>query len=174
MDLVMRNIILCGFMGCGKSTIGKKLAAMTGRPFTDMDEVIEQQAGMTVSEIFERFGEADFRRRERDVSKLLAAKQNLIVAAGGGTLTYPENVDTLSVTGDIVLLEVPLEVILRRLDRDNSRPLLACPDKEIKAKELYDLRLPYYRAASKKTINAEGGSEQVAKEICRVFGIDLP
>ena len=67
-----QNVVLCGFMGCGKTTVGKRLAALTGAQFVDMDEYIEQQAGMTVSAIFEQFGEADFRRREREACRASA------------------------------------------------------------------------------------------------------
>lgn len=170
----MRNIILCGFMGSGKTTVGRLLAEQTHRQFIDMDEMIERQAGLSVTEIFKKFGEQDFRRRERDTCRSLAAKQGLIIAAGGGALTFQENAELLSETGDIVLLDVPLDVILKRLQDDTSRPLLACPDKEAKAKALYDKRLPYYRAAAKVAVNADGSAEQAAKEICRVLGIPLP
>lgn len=170
----MRNIILCGFMGCGKTTVGKRLAALTDRRFIDMDEMIERQAGLSVTEIFKKFGEQDFRQREQDVCRSLAAKQDLIIAAGGGALTFRKNAELLSETGDIVLLNVPLDVILKRLQNDTSRPLLACPDKEAKAKELYDKRLPYYRAAAKAAVSVEGSAEQAAEEICRALGIQLP
>ena len=67
----MRNVVLCGFMGCGKTTVGRQLAALSGRRFVDMDEYIEQQAGMAVSEIFRQYGEDDFRRRERETCRAL-------------------------------------------------------------------------------------------------------
>ena len=68
----MRNLILCGFMGCGKTTVGRRLARLTGRRFVDMDAFIEEEAGMRVKEIFDRYGEADFRRREREACAALA------------------------------------------------------------------------------------------------------
>ena len=77
----MRNLILCGFMGCGKTTVGRCLAALTGRRFVDMDAFIEEGAGMTVGEIFDRYGEADFRRREREACAALAAMEGLVIAA---------------------------------------------------------------------------------------------
>ena len=102
----MRNLILCGFMGCGKTTVGRRLARLTGRRFVDMDAVIEEEAGMRVKEIFDRYGEADFRRREREACAALAAAEGLVIAAGGGALTFPENAAALAATGVIVLLEV--------------------------------------------------------------------
>lgn len=121
----MRNIILCGFMGCGKSTVGRVLAQMTGRTLVDTDTYIEAQAGMTVSAIFARFGEADFRRREREACAALAGESDLVIAAGGGALTFSENVRALSATGDIVLLEVSAETVLKRLAGDTTRPTAA-------------------------------------------------
>ena len=123
----MRNLILCGFMGCGKTTVGRRLARLTGRRFVDMDAVIEEEAG--VKEIFDRYGEADFRRREREACAALAAAEGLVIAAGGGALTFPENAAALAATGVIVLLEVSPETVLRRLEGDDSRPLLRRPDK---------------------------------------------
>lgn len=110
-----RNIILCGFMGCGKTTVGKRVAARTGRRFVDMDEFITQQAGMSVSEIFARLGEADFRRREREACRELAGERDCVIATGGGALTFPENVEALAGSGPIVLLDVAPEVLLLRL-----------------------------------------------------------
>lgn len=165
----MRNIILCGFMGCGKSTVGRLLAKQTNRPFVDMDDYIERQSGITVPEIFSQFGEAEFRKRESAACRALSQKQNLIIAAGGGALTFPENVNVLAKTGDIVLLNVPLAVILHRLEADATRPLLNCPDKESAAKELYDHRLPLYRAAAKAIVDADDAPESVVDVILRAL-----
>ena len=102
----MRNVVLCGFMGCGKTTVGRQLAALSGRRFVDMDEYIEQQAGMAVSEIFRQYGEDDFRRREREACRALARQTGLVIAAGGGALTFAANVEALRPSCVIVLLEV--------------------------------------------------------------------
>ena len=161
----MRNIILCGFMGCGKTTVGRELAALTGRPFADMDAVIEQRAGMSVSDIFRRFGEDDFRRREREACAVLAARQGVIVASGGGALTFPENAKTLSATGTIVLLEISPETALRRLEGDESRPLLARPDREDALQRLFDARLPMYRRAAALRVDGEAPTRSVAQAV---------
>jgi shikimate kinase len=168
----MQNIILCGFMGCGKTTVGKKLAALTGRPFIDMDEYIEQQAGITISEIFRRFGEEDFRRRERMACADIAALEGTIIATGGGALTFPENVATLAATGKIILLDTPLSVILDRLEQNNTRPLLACSDRTAAAKEMYERRLPLYCQAASVVVKASGTPDKVAGTICQELGID--
>ncbi|HIW74324.1 MAG TPA: shikimate kinase [Firmicutes bacterium] len=166
----MRSLILCGFMGCGKTTVGKALAALTGREFLDMDQEIERRAGLTVSEIFARFGEADFRRRERELCAELGRREGLVVAAGGGALTFPENAAALSERGAVVLLDVPLPVLLRRLEGDTTRPLLARPDREEAAQALYDRRLPLYRAAAGYVVNADGAPEAVARAVAKAVG----
>ena len=90
-----KNIILCGFMGCGKSTVGALLAKKTGMSFIDMDSYIEKKEQKTISSIFEEHGEEYFRALEREAAKELAEKNGLVIAAGGGTLVYQANVDTL-------------------------------------------------------------------------------
>lgn len=161
----MNNIILCGFMGCGKTTVGRLLAARTGRQFTDMDDWIEQRAGMTVREIFDRFGEDDFRRREREACRELAGGSGLVVAAGGGALTFPENAAALAATGEIVLLEVTPETVLRRLAGDTTRPLLARKDKEEAVRQLLAARLPSYRLAAGLAVSGEGKPAEVAEAV---------
>lgn len=144
----MNNIILCGFMGCGKTTVGKRIASRTGRRFVDMDAYIVEQAGMSVTEIFNRFGEEDFRRREQEACRELARQSSCVVATGGGALTFPENAAVLAGAGPIVLLDVDPSVLLQRLAGDTSRPLLAGPDRDRRFWELYRARLPLYKEAA--------------------------
>lgn len=160
-----KNIVLCGFMGCGKTTVGRLLAAQTGYRFVDMDAYIEEQAGMTVSAIFDRFGEEDFRRREREACAALAAESDLVIATGGGALTFPKNAEVLGKTGCIVLLSVLPETLLRRLEGDTTRPLLARPDKEDALRALFARRLPLYRAAADVEVDGDRSPEQVAQAI---------
>ncbi len=84
-----QNLILCGFMGCGKSTIGRRLAALSGRKLIDMDRFIEEEQGMTIREIFDRYGEDAFRQMETEASKALSLQSNLVIASGGGTVLNP-------------------------------------------------------------------------------------
>ncbi len=156
-------------MGCGKSTVGRLLAGRYGRRFVDMDSYIEQRAGMPVSAIFEQFGEADFRRREREACAALAAERGLVVAAGGGALVDSENARVLSATGDIVLLEVTPEEVLRRLEGDTTRPLLMRPDRERAVRELLAARLPLYRRAAAFTVDGCRAPEAVAADIFAVL-----
>lgn len=112
-----------------------------------MDAYIVEQAGLSVTEIFDRFGEADFRRREREACRELARRSGCVIATGGGALTFPENTAALAEAGPIVLLDVEPAVLLQRLTGDASRPLLAGPDRERKFWELYRARLPLYKGS---------------------------
>lgn len=151
----MDNIILCGFMGCGKSTVGKNLAKKTGRNFFDMDSYIEKKAGMTVSEIFEKYGESGFRDMEHEACVELAQQKGLIIASGGGALTFERNVEAFKGKDTVVLLDVPLSVIKYRLRNDTSRPLLQRPDKDEAMAQLYNKRMPLYIAAADVTVEGK-------------------
>lgn len=144
----MDNIVLCGFMGCGKSTVGKNIARKTGRKFLDMDAYIEEKAEMTVSEIFEKYGESTFRDMEHEACKELSEMKGLIIASGGGAFTFERNSEVFKGKDTIVLLDVPLDVIKYRLRNDKTRPLLQRPDKDQAMEELYNKRLPLYKNAS--------------------------
>ena len=89
----MNNIVLCGFMGCGKTTVGRNLARKAGRKFIDMDLYIEEKAGMKISEIFEKFGESRFRDMEHEACLELADTEGLVIASGGGAFTFQRNID---------------------------------------------------------------------------------
>ncbi len=161
----MRNVILCGFMGCGKTTVGRELAARTGMTFVDMDVYIEEQAGMTVSDLFAHYGEEEFRRREREACRELAARTNQVIAAGGGALTFPVNAEALRQSGVIVLLEISPQAVLARLEGDTTRPLLQRPDKAEAVRQLLNDRLPLYQKAADCRVNAEQEPAAVAGDI---------
>lgn len=158
----MNNIVLCGFMGCGKSTIGKNIAKKTGRRFLDMDTYIEKKSGMTVSEIFEKYGENEFRDMEHEACKELAEKSNLIIASGGGAFTFERNVRVFKGKDKIVLLDVPLNIIKYRLRNDKTRPLLQKPDRDKVMKELYEKRLPIYKKAADITVSGKSSPMKTA------------
>lgn len=151
----MNNIVLCGFMGCGKSTVGKNLARKTGRKFVDMDAYIEKKQEMTVSEIFEKYGEEGFRDIEHEVCRELAGMSNLVIASGGGAFTFERNVKVFKGVDTIVFLDVSLDIIKQRLKNDTRRPLLQRPDKDRVMEELYNKRLPVYRGAADIVVKGE-------------------
>ena len=151
----MNNIILCGFMGCGKSTVGRNIARKTGRRFIDMDRFIEQRANATVSELFAERGEEGFRELEHEACIELSNMRNLIVAAGGGALTFQRNVDVFRGKDKIVLLDVPLRTIRYRLRNDKTRPLLQREDKDRAMEELFMKRYPRYMAAADVVVSGQ-------------------
>lgn len=161
----MNNIILCGFMGCGKTTVGRNIERITDRKFIDMDAYIEKKADMTVSEIFEKYGEEHFRDIEHEACRELAKMSNLTIASGGGAFTFERNVRVFKGVDTIVLLDVPLNTIKYRLRHDKKRPLLQRPDKDSAMTELYNKRLPIYRAAADLTVLGKPSPKATAKAV---------
>lgn len=160
-----KNIVLCGFMGCGKTTVGKQLAKITSMEYIDIDQYIEQQQNTTINKIFAEYGENYFRDLEYEASKELSKKKGCVIAAGGGTLLFERNIEALKQNGTVVLLDVPLATIKYRLRNDKKRPLLQRPDKDKVMEEMYNARLPLYKKAADYTINAGKGPLAVAEEI---------
>lgn len=152
-------------MGCGKSTVGKNLARKTGRKFVDMDTYIEEKAGMTVSEIFEKHGENGFRNMEHEACRELSEMSGLIIASGGGAFTFKRNSDVFKSKDTIVLIDVELETIKYRLRNDKTRPLLQKPDKDRVMQELYEKRLPLYKSAADITVKGKNTPLKTAFEI---------
>jgi 3-dehydroquinate synthase len=130
MEMEKRNIVLTGFMGTGKSTVGKLLAQQLGFEFVDTDLLIEQRAGRTIPEIFEQTGEAAFRQMEADLACELAQRQGVVISTGGRMMLDPGNAAALTRTGRVFCLVATPEEILQRVtqDDDHQRPLLAAAD----------------------------------------------
>ena len=167
----MNNIILCGFMGCGKSTIGKIIAKKTGKKFIDMDSYIEEKAEMKISEIFEKFGEASFRDMEHEACRELSEMKGMVIASGGGAFTFDRNVEVFKGKDKIVFLNVALATIKYRLRNDKVRPLLQRPDKDKAMEELYNKRFPIYKKAA--DIIVEGKNTPVKTAFAVMDAINL-
>lgn len=120
----MRNIVLIGFMGTGKSSVGKHLAQLLVRDFVDTDCVIGEITNMSVPEIFKRHGETRFRSEESIVVAKLGQQDHLVIATGGGTVVNPRNLEALAESGIVVCLHASMEAILSRIGHKNDRPLL--------------------------------------------------
>lgn len=159
------NIYLCGFMGCGKSTVGKILAKTLSMEFTDMDIAIEDFYKMTIPEIFKAYGEKGFRERETEICRLLSEKDSLIVACGGGAVLRKENVDIIKKNGTIVFLRVPEDNLIKRLRSDPTpRPVIENKsDEEILA--IYRQRLSKYLDASEIIVDCCEKPEENADRI---------
>ena len=160
------NIILCGFMGSGKSTVGKKLAKSIGYTFIDLDDYIEKQRNMSITDIFSKYGEENFRESETQSVKDISKLTNQVISLGGGTVLNPLNVEILKQYGKIFLLNVSPECVYERLKYDNKRPLLQTDDKLKKITELLEKRMPIYKQSADFIIETDNKSaEDVAKAI---------
>jgi shikimate kinase len=142
-----QNIILCGFMGTGKSSVGKKLAELSGYDFWDMDSVIETEAGMTIPQIFSSRGEPAFRALEAGMVERITQLTGHIVATGGGTVVNPDNLKKLKECGFIITLAADIPTILKRVGSGDDRPLLKEGDREERIRSLLELRAQAYGKA---------------------------
>ncbi|MDR5682447.1 MAG: 3-dehydroquinate synthase [Armatimonadota bacterium] len=159
----MRNIVLIGFMGAGKTAVGQEVSRRLGWPFYDTDTLVEQEAGKSTSAIFEQEGEVGFRERERRAVAQVARRRPAVIACGGGVVTDPHNVHRLKRTGRIVLLEAPLERTLARVGAAAQRPLLR-EDPSRRAAELMEQRRPLYRKAAEIVVDTGELTVEAAAE----------
>ena len=139
----MKNVVLTGFMCTGKSTIGRTLAKKMGFRFVDSDEYIVKKQNMTIDEIFEKYGEEEFRRIEKECIKEISMMSNCIIATGGGVVLNPENIDNLKKNGVVFNLSASLETILSRTGAIAKRPLIRNSTAE-EIESRMKARQPYY------------------------------
>jgi shikimate kinase len=160
------NIILTGFMGCGKTTVGKLLARQLGYSFVDTDQLIEARSGMSVREIFALQGEPTFRRLETAVAGELGTGEGMVIATGGGLMLNTENARLLSATGRVFCLTARPEVILRRVAKSapGVRPLLDAPDPLARIVELVRARKASYARFTQVDTSGKN-PKQVMREI---------
>jgi len=138
------NLILLGFMGTGKSAVGRRVAALAGAPFLEMDAELERRAGKSISRIFAEDGEAAFRDMESRLAEEWGQKEGTVISCGGGVVLREENLRALGANGLLVCLTARPDVILERTSRSKKRPLLAGEDPEKKIRDLMEIRAPLY------------------------------
>ena len=160
------NIVLCGFMGSGKTVVGNELSKIMGRRFVDTDELIEQEQGVAIKAIFATHGEDYFRDLEFECCKKVAYFKNCVVSTGGGALTFERNVEALKTSGKIVFLDASFDIICDRIGNSNNRPLFQ--DRE-KARALYDERKSKYLSAADFVIDGDMAARKTAMEIADMF-----
>lgn len=163
------NIVLIGFMGSGKTSIGKRLSVRMKWEFIDMDDFIEKREGMSVTEIFEKKGEPYFRNIENELCERFSEAKCKIIATGGGVIKSEDNVKYLKQGGVIIYLKSKPETIAHNLRNDNTRPLLMCNDKLGRIRELLAQREPVYNRCADITIdvsqlNMEDTLNKIAEE----------
>jgi shikimate kinase len=160
-----RSIVLVGMMGAGKSSVGRRLAARLGIPFLDADAQIEEAAQMTIPEIFERYGEADFRSAEARVIARLLDGGSQVLATGGGAFMNPDTRAAIRAKGISFWLKADLELLLRRVKRRSDRPLLKTGDPAETLRRLMAERDPVYAEADVTILSREIPHEKIVDEI---------
>lgn len=160
------NVVLVGFMGTGKSSVGRILSRKMRRRLIDVDDLIERTQGRKISEIFAVDGEARFREIERQAIRTAAAEHRVVITTGGGAVIDPGNLSALRSSGCVVSLQATPETIYERVRSSKHRPLLANkPDLLDEVRRLLRLRAPYYEQADLKVSTDARAPIEVAREI---------
>ena len=162
------KIFLVGFMGSGKTTVGRELAARIDAPFFDLDELIESAEKMTIKEMFAQKGEPYFRKRERDLLRSTKHLESAVVATGGGTFTFDENIQFIQSEGLSIYLSAPYALLRARIGTKEDRPLFR---DDISTHELYANRIRYYRMAD---IAIDIREDETPVEIVERMVLELP
>lgn len=156
-------------MGAGKTTVGRYLADLLKRPFLDSDHEIERRTGASIPWIFEKEGEAGFRRREHDAIAQLTQQQPIVLATGGGAVLDPHNRELLRQRGKVVYLYTPVELQLQRTARDRNRPLLQVSNPEQTLRDLLQIRDPLYRDVAHIVVEThQGAARDLAQHILQL------
>lgn len=172
-NLLPKKIFLTGFMGSGKSTVGKQLSDITGFQWVDMDDIIEEKMEMKISKIFNKKGEKFFRKLETQVLENIEDEENQIISCGGGIVLKEENRKMLKEKGSVIFLKGDIKTMMDRVEDDDNRPVLFSvfrgenSDKKYEAfKDILDKRMPLYLEAADITIEIENKRpEVIANEI---------
>ena len=169
-----RNIVITGFMGTGKTTIGRRLAAVLGRPFYDLDDLIQQQFGKTIPEVFAEEGEAAFRVAEAQLCARLAEERGIVLSTGGGALVSAQNRHALESSGVLICLTAAVNEILDRLDALHDRPLLpgTRDERAARIRELLDERRPAYGAIPHHVDTTGRTPEEIVDDVIRTLDAD--
>lgn len=163
------NVVLLGFMGTGKTTVGRALAARLRRTFVDMDVELEARAGKPIARIFAEDGEPAFRRMERDLVVELSRRSNRVIAAGGGVVLNPDNIRDFTATGCVICLTASSDEILKRVLRTRHRPLLEQGDKSERIRNLLRDRQRLYDAIPLHVETTGKTAEDVVAEVLRIY-----
>jgi shikimate kinase len=163
------KIYIVGFMGAGKTTVGRELAARLDTPFFDLDDLVESAEKMSIKDLFAQHGEPYFRKRERDILRSTRYLDNAVVATGGGTFTFDENIQFIQSEGLSVYLSAPYTLLRARIgDKAAERPLFR---DDVATHELFNNRVRYYRMSD---ITIEVREEETPKEIVERLLLELP
>ncbi|MDR3565098.1 MAG: shikimate kinase [Negativicutes bacterium] len=166
----MKNIVLIGFMGTGKTSVGRLLAGRLRWTFVDIDKKIEAEQKMTIAEIFTKHGEEYFRQKEREMISRISRYRSAVIATGGGVVLFPESMNRLRSTGIIIALTASVANIVERTGRRNTRPLLDRPDRAQFIAELLHKRAGLYRQADYSINTDHSSPHQTVDKIIAFLG----
>jgi shikimate kinase len=166
------RIFLIGPMGAGKTAIGRELARQLKLAFVDADQEIERRTGADVALIFEKEGEAGFRRRERETIEELTQRERVVLATGGGAVLDPANREALKNRGFVIYLKASISAQAARTGHNRNRPLLDTNDREARLEQLFTARAPLYEGLAQLTVDTEDGhvrdiTRRILKELER-------
>ena len=153
----INRLFLVGPMGAGKTAIGRELARLLARDFFDSDQEIQRRTGADIALIFDKEGEAGFRRRERQVIEELTRRDNIVLATGGGAVLDQANRECLRSRGCVIYLKASVSAQASRTGRGQQRPLLDAPDRETRLRELFTAREPLYESIAQITLLTDQG-----------------
>ena len=169
-----RSLVLVGLMGAGKSTIGKRVAQMLGIPFIDADTEIEAVSRMTIPELFERYGEPEFRDLERRVIRRILRSGPKVLATGGGAFMNEQTRKAITRAGVSVWLKADLDVLMERVSRKGNRPLLKTANPRATMQELMDKRYPVYELSDITVMSRDEKKDVMAGEVIDALAAMLP
>lgn len=171
-----RSIVFVGLMGAGKTAIGRKVATMLALPFIDSDQEIESVSRMTVPELFERYGETEFRALEQRVILRVLENGPQVLSTGGGAFMNAQTREAIAAHGVSVWLKAELDLLMDRVSKKQNRPLLKSADPRAVLERLMDERYPVYATSDVTVPTRDDRKEVIAAEViealCRHFGID--
>jgi shikimate kinase len=169
-----KSIVMVGLMGCGKSAVGRRLAARLGLPFVDADEEIEKAAGQSIEDMFAEHGEPYFREGERKVLARLMRSGPQVLATGGGAFMNAETRAAIAERGISVWLKAELPLLVRRVSKRNNRPLLKGSDPLTVMQSLMDVRYPVYAQADITVESRDVPHDVIVAEIIELLSRPLP
>jgi len=176
-SLGSRSIVFVGLMGAGKTAIGRKVATMLSLPFIDSDQEIESVSRMTVPELFERYGETEFRALEQRVILRLLENGPQVLSTGGGAFMNAQTRDAIASHGVSVWLKAELDLLMERVSKKQNRPLLKSPDPRAVLERLMGERYPVYATSDVTVPTRDDRKEVIAAEVvdslCGHFGIPV-
>ena len=161
------NVAIFGFMGVGKSSAGRLVAKALSMEFVDLDDTIADAAGMDIPAIFRELGEEGFRKLEKEATRRIASRDDVVIACGGGTVLDEDNLEALRGNSRMILLTADPETILERVEANgDTRPLLSDEEKVEPIARLLGQRMPRYLEAADKAVDTSGKTQaRVAREI---------